>query len=58
MLLQAIKKYKLNPSDYFIIGDEKKDFLSSKKTNINFQFKKNYYLDKQLKKIVGKFNGE
>jgi len=58
MLLQAIKKYKLKPSDCFMIGDEKKDFLSSKKTNINFQFKKNYSLDKQVKKIVGKFNGE
>ena len=58
MLLQAIKKYKLKPSDCFMIGDEKKDFLSSKKTNINFQFKKNYSLDKQVKKIVSKFNGE
>ena len=57
MFLQAIKKYKLNPSDCFMIGDEKKDFLSSKKTNISFQFKKNYSLDKQVKKIVGKFSG-
>ena len=58
MLLQAIKKYKLKPSDCFMIGDERKDFLSSKKTNINFQFKKNYSLDKQVKKIVGRINAK
>jgi len=58
MLLQAIKKYKLEPSDCFMIGDERKDFLSSKKTNINFQFKKNYSLDKQVKKIVGRINAK
>jgi D,D-heptose 1,7-bisphosphate phosphatase len=57
MLLQAIKKYKLEPSNCFMIGDERKDFLSSKKTKINFQFKKNYSLDKQVKKIVHRTNG-
>ena len=56
MLLQAIKKHKLEPSNCFMIGDERKDFLSSKKTKINFQFKKNYSLDKQVKKIVGRIN--
>ena len=50
MLFQAIKKYKLNLSDCFMIRDEKKVFLPSKKTNISFQFKKNYSLDKQVKK--------
>ena len=39
-----------------MIGDERKDFLSSKKTQIKFEFKKNYSLDKQVKKIVGKIN--
>ena len=58
MLLQAMKKYKLKTSDCFMIGDEKKDFLSSKKTNIGFQYKKNYSLDKQVKNIVGKINGK
>ena len=56
MFLQAIKKYKFKPSECFMIGDERKDFLSSKKTQIKFEFKKNYSLDKQVKKIVGKIN--
>ena len=56
MLLNAIKKYKLKPADCFMIGDEKKDFLSSTKTKINFQYKKNYSLDKQIKKIISKNN--
>lgn len=57
MLLKAIKKYKLEPSDCFMIGDKEKDFSSSKKTKINCQFKKNFPLDKQVKKIVGRING-
>ena len=47
-----IKKYNLNPSECFMIGDEKKDYLSSMKTKILFQFKKKYSLYKQVKNIA------
>jgi len=36
MLIAPIKKYKLKTSDCFMIGDEKKDFLSLKKIKIDF----------------------
>tara|TARA_B100001027_G_scaffold195113_1_gene151286 strand:+ start:768 stop:1271 length:504 start_codon:yes stop_codon:yes gene_type:complete len=52
MLLKAIKKYKINPNQCFMIGDEKKDFLSAKKTKIKFEYKKKYSLENQVKKIV------
>ena len=57
MLLNAMKKYKLKSNNYFMIGDEKKDYLSAKKTNINFEYKKNYSLEKQIKSIFIKYNG-
>ena len=57
MLLKAIKKYKLKSSECFMIGDEKKDFLSSQKTKIDFEYKKKQSLYNQVKKIVGKHNG-
>lgn len=52
MLLKAIKKYKINPNQCFMIGDEKKDFLSAKKTKIKFEYKKKYSLENQVKKII------
>ena len=52
MLLKAIKKYKINPKQCFMIGDEKKDFLSAKKTKIRFEYKKKYSLENQVKKII------
>ena len=52
MFIKAIKKYKVRASECFMIGDEKKDFLSAKKTKIPFEFKKNYSLDKQIKRII------
>lgn len=57
MLLNAMKKYKLKSNNCFMIGDEKKDYLSAKKTNINFEYKKNYSLEKQIKSIFIKYNG-
>lgn len=57
MLLNAMKKYKLKSNNCFMIGDEKKDYLSAKKTNINFEFKKNYSLEKQIRSIFIKYNG-
>ena len=57
MLLNAMKKYKLKSNNCFMIGDEKKDYLSATKTNINFEYKKNYSLEKQIKSIFIKYNG-
>ena len=57
MLLNAIKKFKTKPKFCFMIGDEKKDFLSANKTGILFEYKKKNSLDKQVKKIIKKNNG-
>ena len=57
MLLNALSKYKLKPSECYMIGDKKKDFLSSAKTKIKFQYKKKFSLEKQVKIIVNKKNG-
>ena len=57
MLLNAMKKYKLKSNNCFMIGDEKKDYLSAKKTTINYEYKKNYSLEKQIKSIFIKYNG-
>ncbi len=54
MLLKAIKKYKLKPSECFMIGDKKTDYLCAKKTKVNFEYKKNYSLDKQVNNIIKK----
>ena len=53
MLLKAIKKYKLKPSECFMIGDKKTDYLCAK-TKVNFEYKKNYSLDKQVNNIIKK----
>lgn len=55
MLKLAIKRFKLKTNECFMIGDKKTDFLAAKKTKIQFQYKKNYSLDKQVKKIVEQF---
>ena len=52
MLLKAIKKYKISPKQCFMIGDEKKDFLSAKKTQIKFEYKKKISLENKVKKII------
>ena len=57
MLLKAMKGYKLKPAECFIIGDQKKDFLSAKKTKILFAYKKKIPLDKQVKSIIERING-
>lgn len=56
MLLKAMKQYKLSPKECFMIGNETKDSLASVKTNILFEYKKNYSLDIQVKKILNKIN--
>ena len=56
MLLKAMKQYKLSPKECFMIGNETKDSLAAVKTNILFEYKKNYSLDIQVKKILNKIN--
>ena len=51
MILKALKHYKLKAKNCFMIGDQKSDYLSAKKTNIDFEYKKKYQLDLQIKKI-------
>ena len=35
-----------------MIGDQRSDYLSAKKTNIDFEYKKKYQLDLQIRKIL------
>ena len=55
MITQALKNFNLDKSKCFMIGDQKSDFLSAKKTKIRFQYKKNYSLDIQVKKILNNY---
>ena len=57
MLLKAIKEYKFKTAECFMIGDQKEDFLSAKKTKILFEYKKKIPLDKQVKSIIERING-
>ena len=57
MLLKSMKQYKFSPKDCFMIGNEINDLIASVKTNILFEYKKNYSLDVQVKKIVNRING-
>lgn len=52
MLINALKKFNLNPSDCFMIGDQKSDYLCAKKTKIPFEYKKNYSLEIQVNNIL------
>ena len=55
MILKALKYYKVKKNNAFMIGDSKSDYSASKKAGIRFEYKKNYSLDKQVKKIVKEF---
>ncbi len=56
MLISAIKKYKLRTRECFMIGDNISDYMCAKKSQIFFEYKKNYSLDKQILKILKKLN--
>lgn len=56
MILKALKNYKIKPENCFMIGDQRSDYLSAKKTNIDFEYKKKYQLDLQIKKILSSKN--
>jgi len=55
MLKLALKKFKLKKNECFMIGDQKTDFLAAKKTNIKYEYKKNYSLDAQVQRILKKY---
>ena len=52
-----MKEYKFKTTECFMIGDQKEDFLSAKKTKILFEYKKKIPLDKQVKSIIERING-
>ncbi len=52
MIIQALKDFNLDRTKCFMIGDQKSDFLSAKKSKIRFQYKKSYSLNIQIKNIL------
>ncbi len=52
MILKAMKKYNLKPSECFMIGDKKSDYMCAKKSKIKFEYKKNLSLYDQVNKIL------
>lgn len=51
MIKNAIKKYNLDKSKCFMIGDRRKDYLAAKKSNVRFSYKKENLYD-QVKQIL------
>ncbi len=54
MVEKAIKKWNIDRSKSFMIGDNKTDFLCAKKSKIQFYYKKRDNLLNQVKKILKK----
>lgn len=52
MIIKAIKKWNIDTSSSYFIGDKKTDKQAAEKANIKFYFKKNISLYKQIKGIV------
>ena len=52
MLISAMKKFKLVPNECFMIGDNRTDYLCAKKTNVPFEYKKKFSLEKQINNIL------
>ena len=52
MLKKAIKKWKINCSNSFMIGDKKTDKIAAKGVDIKFFYKKHKNLNTQIRKIV------
>ena len=56
MILQALNKFNLKNSECFMIGDKRSDYLCAKKSNIKFEYKKKYSLEKQINNILNSSN--
>jgi histidinol phosphatase-like enzyme len=55
MIKKLINKWDVNTSSSFMIGDQKKDLLAAKKSNLYFEYaEKNLLL--QVKRICKKIN--
>lgn len=53
LIEKAIKKWKINRKESFMIGDRKSDFLAAKKSKINFFYRpKQLFFKKVSKKII------
>ena len=52
MFLKAIKKWNIDTSSSYFIGDKITDRMASDKIGIKFQFKKDKSLYKQIREIV------
>jgi D-glycero-D-manno-heptose 1,7-bisphosphate phosphatase len=52
MIRKAIKKWKIDTKNSFMIGDKVSDKLSAKKANIKFFYKKNKNLNTQIRNIL------
>ena len=52
MIRKAIKKWKINSKDSFMIGDKTSDKLAAKKAKIKFFYKKEKNLNTQIKNIL------
>ena len=55
MLIQAMKDFKLNNKNCFMIGDKMSDENAAKNSNINFYYKKNISLFNQIIKNLNSF---
>ena len=52
MIIKAIKKWNIDISSSFFIGDKETDKSAAQKSKIKFYFKNNKSLYKQIKKIL------
>ena len=55
MLIQAMKDFKLNKKNCFMVGDKVSDENAAKNSNINFYYKKNISLFNQIIKNLNSF---
>lgn len=56
MIRKAVKKWKINKKQSFMIGDKKSDKQCAQKSKIKFFYKKKINFDTQLKQILKKIN--
>ena len=52
MIKKAIKKWNIDPSTSYFIGDKKTDKVAAEKVNLKFYFKKKISLYKQIRNII------
>ena len=55
MILNLFKKWVINKNKSFMLGDQIKDMISAKKSNLYFEYAKEDF-NLQIRKILRKFN--